>query len=327
MKRAVSASRALWYISGVDLKTKTIGVLMGGLSGEREISLISGENCFTALLSRGYRVVRIDALRDVGQKLMENNVEVAFLALHGRYGEDGTIQGLLEVMGIPYTGSGVLASALGMNKISAKKIARSSGVPTPDFCEIDGDETVADAAARIEAKLGFPVMIKPVNEGSSLGVVKCKDRDELPGHLEKVRSEFGSVFAERFVGGSEITVGVLYLDGKLTALPVLELVPKREFYDYEAKYTGGMTDFILPARLDPIAYEQSQRLAISAFRAVGCRGYGRVDLMVDTAGTPWFVEVNTLPGMTELSDLPAQAAAAGLSYEDLVEAILLTAVA
>ena len=309
----------------MDLKAKTIGVLMGGLSGEREISLISGENCLRALQSRGYRVVRIDALHDVAQRLRDNNVEIAFLALHGRYGEDGTIQGLLEVMGIPYTGSGVLASALGMNKISAKKIARSSGVPTPDFCEIDPEEPAGEIAARIGATLGSPVMLKPVNEGSSLGVVKCKDRAELPSLVERLRSEFGPIFAERFVAGTEITVGVLYRDGQLIALPVLELVPKREFYDYEAKYTGGMTDFILPARLDPIAYEQSQRLAIAAFRAIGCRGYGRVDLMVDAAGTPWFVEVNTLPGMTELSDLPAQAAAAGLSYEDLVETILHTA--
>ena len=311
----------------MDLKTKTIGVLMGGLSGEREISLRSGENCARALESRGYHVVRIDAVRDVAQRLDENGVEVAFLALHGRYGEDGTIQGLLEVMGIPYTGSGVLASALGMNKISAKKIVRSSGVPTPDSCEIQVDEPAGEAAARIEETLGFPVMIKPVDEGSSLGVIKCKDAAELPGFLEKVRSEFGTVFAERFVAGCEITVGVLELDGRLTTLPVLELVPKREFYDYEAKYTRGLTDFILPARLDPVVYERAERLALSAFRAIGCRGYGRVDLMVDAAGVPWFVEVNTLPGMTELSDLPAQAAAAGICYEDLVEAILRTAVA
>ena len=254
-------------------------------------------------------------------------MEVAFLALHGRYGEDGTIQGLLEVMGIPYTGSGVLASALGMNKISAKKIVRSSGIPTPDSYEIRVDEPAEEAAARVEETLGFPVMIKPVDEGSSLGVIKCKDAAELPGFLEKVRSEFGTVFAERFVAGSEITVGVIELDGRLTTLPVLELVPKREFYDYEAKYTRGLTDFILPARLDPVVYERAQDLALLAFRAIGCRGYGRVDLMVDAAGIPWFVEVNTLPGMTELSDLPAQAAAAGICYEDLVEAILRTAVA
>jgi D-alanine-D-alanine ligase len=309
----------------MNLKTKTIGVLMGGLSGEREISLLSGENCLRALQSRGYRVVRVDALRDVAQRLKDNDVEVAFLALHGRYGEDGTIQGLLEMMGIPYTGSGVLASALGMNKVSAKKIVRSSGIPTPDFYEVGADQSLGEATAEIEVGLGFPVMLKPVDGGSSLGIVKCKGKAELPAVLGSVRSEFGSVFAERYVSGCEITVGVLHQDGRMTPLPVLELVPKREFYDYEAKYTRGLTDFVLPARLDPATYELAQSLAVAAFRAIGCSGYGRVDLMVDASGTPWFIELNTLPGMTELSDLPAQAAAAGICYEDLVEAILQTA--
>jgi len=309
------------------LKTKTIGVLMGGLSVEREISLRSGENCLRALLSRGYRAVRIDAVRDVAQRLDETGVEVAFLALHGRYGEDGTIQGLLEMMGIPYTGSGVLASALGMNKIAAKKLMRSSGVPTPDYCEIEMDEPADSAAARVEAQLGLPVMVKPVEEGSSLGVSKCKRPADLVNCVAQGRAQFGPMFAERFVAGREITAGVLEREGRRESLPILELVPKNEFYDYEAKYTEGMTEFILPARLEPAVYEEAQRMAVAAFAAIGCRGYARVDMMVDEAGVPWFVEVNTLPGMTELSDLPAQAHAAGLSYEDLVETILLTAVA
>ncbi|MBC7292868.1 MAG: D-alanine--D-alanine ligase [Thermoleophilia bacterium] len=300
---------------------------MGGLSGEREISLRSGRNCLQALRARGYRAVAIDAVRDVAQRLSEEGVEVAFLALHGRYGEDGTIQGLLEIMGIPYTGSGVLASALGMNKIAAKKVIRQSGLPTPDFCEIGWEEPAAQAAERIVGELGIPVMLKPVEEGSSLGVVKVKDEASLPGHLEAVRNEYGAVFAERFVAGQEITVGLLQRDGTTEALPILELVPKKEFYDFEAKYTHGLTEFILPARLEPAVYAAAQQAAIAAFHALGCRGYARVDMMVDKAGIPWFVEVNTLPGMTELSDLPAQARAAGISYEDLVEIILQTAVA
>jgi D-alanine-D-alanine ligase len=307
------------------LKTKTIGVLMGGLSGEREISFRSGDNCLRALLSRGYRAVPIDAVRDVAQRLDEAGIEVAFLALHGRYGEDGTVQGLLEMMGIPYTGSGVLASALGMNKIAAKKVVRGSGVPTPDYCEIGMDEPPDWAAARVEAELGLPVMLKPVAEGSSLGVSKCGRTIELVSSMAQGRAEFGAMFAERFVPGQEITAGVLERDGRRDCLPILELVPKNEFYDYEAKYTEGMTDFILPARLEPAVGEEAQRVALAAFDAVGCRGYARVDMIVDPAGVPWFVEVNTLPGMTELSDLPAQARAAGLSYEDLVETILLTA--
>lgn len=309
------------------LKTKTIGVLMGGLSGEREVSFRSGENCLRALLARGYHAVRIDAVRDVARRLEEAGVEVAFLALHGRYGEDGTIQGLLEMMGIPYTGSGVLASALGMNKIAAKKVIKSSGLPTPEHRAVSMQKPAVAVAADIETGLGLPVMLKPVEEGSSLGVFKCSDPPGLVAAIERGRSEFGAMFAEQFVSGREITVGVLERDGRPEALPILELVPKNEFYDYEAKYTEGMTEFILPARLDPAVYAEAERVAVGAFEAIGCRGYARVDMMVDQAGVPWFVEVNTLPGMTDTSDLPAQARAAGISYEDLVETILLTAVA
>jgi D-alanine-D-alanine ligase len=307
------------------LKTKTIGVLMGGLSGEREISLRSGQNCLRALLARGYRAVAVDAVRDVGRRMEEAGVEVAFLAVHGRYGEDGTIQGLLELMGIPYTGSGVLASAVGMNKIASKKVVSGSGLPTPEYREITGNEPATSAAARVEAALGLPVMLKPVEEGSSLGVAKCGSIDRLVEAIEQGRKEFGAVFAERFVSGREITVGVLEQEGVPRALPILELVPKNEFYDYEAKYTKGMTEFVLPARLPGVVTAEAGRLSVAAFLAVGCSGYARVDMMVDDAGTPWFVELNTLPGMTDTSDLPAQARAAGISYEELVETILLTA--
>jgi D-alanine-D-alanine ligase len=307
------------------LKTKNIGVLMGGLSGEREVSLRSGRDCLAALLRLGYRAVPIDVGRDVARRLEEDDIEVAFLALHGRYGEDGTIQGLLEMMDIPYTGSGVLASALAMNKVAAKKVVRQSGVPTPDYCEIKVGEDPAAAAARVEAALGFPVMVKPVEEGSSLGVSKCRDRHSLLSHLGHALAEYGDVLAEKFVEGTEITVSVIDRNGGLRTLPILELVPKNEFYDYEAKYTAGMTEFVIPARLDPAVYARAQRMALDAFSALGCRGYSRVDMMVDAEGTPWFMEVNTLPGMTDLSDLPAQARAGGLSYEDLVETILLTA--
>jgi len=175
--------------------------------------------------------------------------------------------------------------------------------------------------------LGLPVMLKPVEEGSSLGVFKCKDLPGLLAAIEQGRSGYGAMFAERFVPGTEITVGVLERDGRPEALPILELVPKNEFYDYEAKYTEGMTDFVLPARLDPAVYSEAERVAVGAFGAIGCGGYARVDMMVDQAGVPWFIEVNTLPGMTDTSDLPAQARAAGISYEELVETILLTAVA
>jgi D-alanine-D-alanine ligase len=310
-----------------DLKQKKIGVLMGGLSGEREVSLRSGANCLRALLSKGYKAVAVDALQDVAQRLDEEEIEIAFLALHGRYGEDGTIQGLLEIMGIPYTGSRVLASALGMNKVAAKKVVMSSGLHTPAYAEIHEDESSATAAARIAADLGLPVMLKPVEEGSSLGVAKCGDKASLRSCIDTATAEYGTVFAEHFIPGREITVGIVERQGGLQALPILELVPKNEFYDYEAKYTKGLTDFVLPAPLPPPVYAAAERLAVSCFQMIGCRGYGRVDLMVDEAGEPWFIEVNTLPGMTDTSDLPAQAKAAGISYEDLVENILLTAIA
>jgi len=309
------------------LKTKTIGVLMGGLSGEREVSLRSGDKCLRALLSRGYRAVAVDAVRDVAQRLDEAGVEVAFIALHGRFGEDGTVQGLLEMMGIPYTGSGVLASALAMNKIAAKKVVGQSGVSTPGYCEIDIEEPASTAAARILGQLSLPVMLKPVQEGSSLGVTKCKDASGLAEAIERDRAEYGAMFAEKYVPGREITVGVLERNGGRQVLPILELVPKHEFYDYETKYTEGMTEFIIPARLEPAVYSEAERAAASAFAAIGCRGYSRVDMIVDEAGIPWFTEVNTLPGMTDTSDLPAQARAAGISYEELVETILLAAVA
>jgi D-alanine-D-alanine ligase len=306
----------------VDLKSKRIGVLMGGLSGEREVSLRSGENCYRALESLGYDVVRVDAVRDVAQRLLEQRVEVAFLAVHGRYAEDGTIQGLLEIMGIPYTGSGVLASALGMHKVACKKIVRHGGVPTPDFYEVGPDEDPHEAAGRAETLLGFPVMVKPVQEGSSLGVVKCTDVDSTAAAIDEGRREYGPMFVEGFISGMEVTVGVIEREGTLDALPILELVPKKEFYDYEAKYTEGMTEFILPARLSDEAAAEIAHLSVLAFRAIGCRGYARVDFMVSPNGTPYFTEINTLPGMTDLSDLPAQAKEAGIDYARLVEIIL-----
>ena len=310
-----------------DLKSKRIGVLMGGLSGEREVSLRSGANCLAALQAKGYQAVGIDAVRDVAQRLDEEGIEVAFLALHGRFGEDGTIQGLLEIMDVPYTGSGVLASALGMNKVASKKVVMASGLRSPAYLEVAADQAAEDAAHQIAVALGLPTMLKPVEEGSSLGVVKCSDVATLSASIERTRSEFGTVFAESYVPGREITAGIIQRQGRTETLPILELVPKNDFYDYEAKYTEGMTEFILPAALPAPVYQESERLALAAFHALGCRGYARVDMMVDEAGVPWFIEVNTLPGMTDTSDLPAQARAAGISYEDLVETILLTAIA
>jgi D-alanine-D-alanine ligase len=258
----------------------------------------------------------------VATRLTDERVEIAFLAVHGRYAEDGTLQGLLEVMGIPYTGSGVLASALGMNKVASKKIVGHGGVPTPDFCELGDSEDAGEAARRAADRLGTPVMVKPVEEGSSLGVSKCGDVSSIEAALDEGRRSYGRMFVESFVPGREITVGVIQRGESLQVLPILELVPKNEFYDYEAKYTEGMTEFILPARLSATVAAEVGRLSVAAFSAVGCRGYARVDFMVADDDVPYFTEVNTLPGMTDLSDLPAQAREAGIAYEELVETIL-----
>ncbi len=306
-------------------RDKTVAVLMGGISSEREVSLRSGANCLRALQNLGYRAVAVDAQRDVARRLADAGAEVAFLALHGRYGEDGTIQGLLEILDIPYTGSGVLASALAMNKVACKKVVGQSGVPTPVWREIDPWISAAEAAAAVERDLGYPLMFKPVQEGSSVGVVKLTSPGDLAAVIERGRADFGSVFVERCVVGTEITVGVLEGPRGPWALPILELVPKRDFYDYEAKYTSGLTEFVIPARLEADVYAEAQRLACRVFEAVGCRGYCRVDFMVDKVEGPQFMEVNTLPGMTDLSDLPAQARHIGMSYDELVELILGTA--
>lgn len=306
-------------------RDKKIGVLLGGLSSEREVSLRSGANCLQALHRLAYDAVSIDVDREVASRVQEAGVEVAFLALHGRYGEDGIVQGLLEMLGVPYTGSGVLASALAMHKVACKKVCRQSGVPTPDWIDCRRGDDEQAVALRCSAALGFPVIVKPVQEGSSVGVSKVPAPEDLPGVIREAANRFGSIMVERFVRGTEITVGVVEGAEGVMALPILELVPKNDFYDYEAKYTHGMTEFIIPARLPDATCAAAGDYACRVFRAVGCRGYARVDFLVDAEGVPQFTEVNTLPGMTDLSDLPAQARHAGISYDELVEMILDTA--
>ncbi|MBE0429370.1 MAG: D-alanine--D-alanine ligase [Thermoleophilia bacterium] len=307
------------------LKNSLVGVLMGGLSREREISLRSGRNCVAALESLGYNAVSIDVDRDIADTLRAQGIQVAFLALHGKFGEDGVMQGILELLEIPYTGSRVLASALGMNKVATKQIAAWHGIPTPAFATFRCGEDLGKACAGACAELGFPLMVKPFEEGSSLGVAKV----DRPGQLEEVVRatclDFNEVMAEEFVSGDEITVGLLETESELMALPVLQLKPKAAFYDFHAKYNHGMTEFILPADLPDDVAALSQERARQVFRAIGCRGFARVDFIVDSEGNPWLTEINTLPGMTDTSDLPAQAQAAGISYEELVDIMLRSA--
>ncbi len=314
----------------INKKTR-IGVLYGGLSSEREVSLRSGKNCFEALKRLGYENAElIDVDTNLAEVLKKQKTEIAFLCLHGRYGEDGTVQGLLELLRIPYTGSGVLASALCMSKVLTKRVLKAEGLPYPETFVVEKPE-LADYSALRKRLPELPVMIKPLREGSSVGVSKITSEDELRVQLEKTITEYGGALVESYIQGQEITIGVIEQSNgngsKYKALPILELRPKSKagFYDYEAKYTKGMTEFILPAELSKESTELAQSLAVSTFKALNCSGYGRVDMMVDKHGQPHILELNSLPGMTDTSDLPAMAEVAGISYDQLVELILLSA--
>ncbi|HMW92498.1 MAG TPA: D-alanine--D-alanine ligase [Candidatus Obscuribacter sp.] len=321
-----------------------IGVLYGGLSNEREVSLRSGSNCFNALKRLGYEnTVLIDVSENLVNDIKLNQVEIAFLCLHGRYGEDGTVQGLLELLKVPYTGSGVLSSALSMNKPLTKKVLQAQDLPFPRSYVIQENDG-QDLGEFLKSLPKPPVMVKPLNEGSSVGVHKIDEADKLAGCVEATLKEFGGAIVENYVSGQEITIGVLEVDtakangngngnGKsshkveLVALPILELIPKSKagFYDYEAKYTKGMTEFVLPAKLSEERTKEAQELAKKTFRALNCSGYARVDMIAGTDGKTYILEVNTLPGMTDTSDLPAMAEVAGISYDALVEKILVSA--
>lgn len=292
-----------------------VGVLMGGLSAERDISLQSGGAVAEALRSRGWEVVEIDVGRDLPQRLMNERIDVAWVALHGRFGEDGCVQGLLEVMGIPYTDSGVRASAVAMDKIATKYVLR--GIP--------GVLLARDAVVRRGdplPDLPLPVITKPSVGGSTLGMTLCRTPDDLQRGIDEALRLHEEVLVEELVDGDEITVAVL--DG--TALPVVRIMPESGFFDFEAKYTKGRTRYEVPARISDEATRKAQAAAVAAARALGCRGLCRVDFIVrHTDDEPVFLEVNTIPGMTATSLSPMAAAAVGIGFEELVERVLLGA--
>jgi len=302
-------------------RRRRVGVVMGGSSGEREVSLRSGAAVAKALEARGHDVVRL-ALGDgfgaeIGQTLQHAQLDVAFLALHGRLGEDGCVQGLLELLRIPYTGSSVLASALAMDKLKAKEMFRLHNVPTPAYYTVDENQDMADLEA-IHGSFGFPVIVKPRGEGSSLGITKAHNLPELARALDAAFVHDDAALVERFIAGTEVNVAVL--DGRV--LGAIEIVPKGGIYDYEAKYTPGMTEYFMPARLPPTRYRGVLNLADRAVRALGCTGAARVDLLVTSSENEYVLEVNTLPGMTETSLLPKIAAGAGYDFGRLCEAML-----
>jgi D-alanine-D-alanine ligase len=297
------------------VKFRRVAVLMGGWGEEREVSMRTGEAVARALSRQGHEVHRVLAGPGLDRTLRSLSVDAAFLALHGRMGEDGRVQGLLEVLAIPYTGSGVLASALAMNKPMAKKVLRFHNIPTPQSYTVS--PASLDRAAEIHGDMGFPAVVKPASSGSSCGLSVVHEAPELPASLREAWRFSREALVERYIRGREITVGIL---GD-SVLGSCEVVPPGDVFDYDGKYRGG-SRYHLPARVSPTRLCNLESLALAAHRALGCRGYTRVDLIASDEVNDFVLEVNTLPGMTQTSLLPKIAKAAGLSFDDLVEAIL-----
>jgi D-alanine-D-alanine ligase len=299
-----------------------IAVLAGGLSLEREVSLRSGIRVSDALRDRGYQVDRLDVDGELVPRLGHGDHDLAVLALHGAVGEDGTIQSILEVLEIPYSGPDVLASALAWDKPIAKGLYRRAGIPTPDHVTLSAqafrDVGVSAAVDRIADEIGLPLVVKPAKGGSSLGLSRVQDPSGLSSAIVGSLSYGDAVLIERLIEGTEVAVSVL--DGE--PLPAVEIQPKEGPYDFSARYTPGATDFHVPARLDDDVLGRCADVAVAAFEAIGCRHISRADMIVDEAGTPWLLELDTCPGMTETSLLPMAAAAADLSFPDLVERIV-----
>lgn len=300
-----------------------IVVIMGGRSSEREISLQSGANAARALTETGHHVVTMDLGEDLWDALRKENPDLVFIALHGKLGEDGTLQGMLELMGIPYTGSGVLASSLAMHKAMAKKVFKSYGLPTPRWLEVHSDRNLKTLRLD-DAGFSLPVVVKPDAGGSTIGVTIVRNEEELVPALEKALQEDSLAIIEEFIPGKEVTVGVIGLTTP-KPLPVIEIIPKGSFYDFGSKYQPGMSEHILPAPLDRKVYRRAQKTGLLAHLSLGCRGFSRTDLRVAPDGTPYVLEVNTLPGLTETSLLPEAARAIGISFHQLLNSMLLWA--
>ena len=291
------------------LKTLKISVLAGGVSDEREVSQRSGQNVYDSLVKMGYNATLLDPKTD---SITRENTEIAFIALHGAFGEDGSIQSYLDELKIPYTGSTCIPSLLAMNKLTCKAIMTQHKIPTAPFSHA------------LRLNLSLPIVIKPIAAGSSIGVHFIYTEAEYNNWLSKTPDP-ERYFMEPLIKGQQITVGIVRINGVDTALPILELVPKNTFYDYDAKYTEGMTEFIIPARLDTATEESAKDYAIKLHQALGCHGFSRTDMIVSNNHQLHILELNTIPGLTDLSDLPAQAKAYGLSFDELIEQILFSA--
>lgn len=304
-----------------------VAVLSGGLSLERDVSLRSGRRVSEALADQGHTVTRLDLDGDLVRTIADGDFEVAFLALHGKAGEDGTIQGLLDLLGIPYTGPDATASALAWDKAVCKGVWQRGGLPTPEWVAISSDAIrdmgAAVALERVVGRLGLPVVVKPAQGGAAMGVRLVRTAEDLPAALVASLSYHDVVLVERYVAGTEIAVSVV--DG--LPLPPVEVVPKEGTYDYAARYTHGATEFFVPARLEGSAAAGAQDTALAAYRTIGCRRVTRADMIVDASGTAWLLELDTCPGMTETSLLPLAAQAAGWEFGSLCDRLVASAVA
>ena len=295
-----------------------VAVLMGGDSAEREVSLMSGRGVLDALLSLGVDASAFDPAHEDLSQLKAERFQRVFIALHGRHGEDGTVQGALELLGMPYTGSGVMASAICMDKVMTKRVWLAEGLPTPRWLRLAQDELQAERIAEVPDRLGLPLIVKPPREGSSIGITKVLEASQMPGAVALATRYDPDVLCEEFIDGIELTCPVLGSGAAARALPVIRIAAPDGNYDYEHKYFSDDTGYHCPSGLPPEVEAEVQRLTVAAYRSLGCRGWGRADLMRRAAaGKLFLLEMNTSPGMTGHSLVPMSARAAGISYEQL----------
>lgn len=301
--------------------SKKVAILYGGLSTEREVSLRTGKAIYDALQEKPYETVLIDVNRDLAEQLKEVKPDVAVIALHGQYGEDGSVQGMLEILGIPYTGPGVMASAVAMNKIYTKKILVYEGIPTPEFAVVNGrDAKPEELAKQILSKVQPPMVIKAANQGSSIGIYFVFEEDDVIKGVNECLKYENEILAERFIKGRELTVSVIG-NSEPAALPILEIVSDSGVYDYHAKYTAGASSHFV-AQLSEQTAEEISDLAVRTYKAIGCKGLSRIDFFLSEDNKPYVIEVNTSPGMTATSLFPDAAKAAGISFPDLIEKLI-----
>ena len=311
-------------------KETKIAVLCGGISNEREISLRSGSKCFEALKRLDYKKVVLIDLKNIEDliELKNKKTEIVFLITHGKFGEDGALQGILEWLKIPYTGSSIMASSISMDKWITKQIAKSLNILVPKAFLVTKSNIQVTDLKKTWAELSNKnnaIFLKPRDDGSSVNTFKINSLNDLETKFKELDLDLSDYIIEEFIEGRELTASIIEVNNKFKILPILEIKPKKEFYDYEAKYTKGMTEFILPAKLEPECLNKLKADSQKIFTEVGCSSFGRIDYILNKDNIPYLLEINSLPGMTDTSDLPAQAAQAGIKYDELVEIILKTA--